>query len=104
MRCSATVVSALLLGLALGGPATSQAPTEFKLTASDAAAFDYFGWSVALSGDTALVGANRADDAGTSSGSAYVFVRSGTSWTEQAKLTASDGAAGDGFGIIFVLK
>ena len=71
---------------------------QAKLTASDAAAGDSFGKSVSISGDTALVGAKRNDDAGTQSGSAYVFVRSGTTWTEQAKLTASDAAAFDEFG------
>ncbi len=95
----AIVVSILLLALSLGSPATSQAPTEFKLTASDAALKDQFGFSVALSGDTALVGARRDDDAGSNSGSAYVFVRSGTTWTEQAKLTASDAAVDDRFGL-----
>ena len=58
--------------------------TQQKLTASDGAAGDWFGASVALSGDTALVGAFSA---------AYVFTRSGTTWTQQAKLTALDGAA-----------
>jgi hypothetical protein len=67
------------------------------LTASDAAAFDLFGENVAISGDTVVVGA-RNDDAGTDSGSAYVFQRTGTTWTQQAKLTASDAAAGDIFG------
>ena len=38
------------------------------------------------------------DDNGSDSGSAYVFTRTGTTWTEQAKLTASDGAADDQFG------
>ena len=72
---------------------------QAKLTASDGAADDYFGYSVALSGDTALVGAYW-DDVGANydQGSAYVFTRSGTTWTQQAKLTASDGAAGDHFG------
>jgi FG-GAP repeat protein len=70
-----------------------------KLTASDAAERDSFGESVAVSGDTAVVGARWNDDAGDSSGSAYVFVRSGTTWTEQQKLTASDAAEGDFFGI-----
>ncbi len=98
MRRSATVVSTLLLGLALGSPATSQAPTEFKLTASDAAAGDSFGWSVALDGDLALVGAWHDGDAGRDSGSAYVFVRSGTTWSQKAKLTASDAGQGDRFG------
>jgi hypothetical protein len=74
---------------------------QAKLTADDGAAFDNFGTSVSLSsdGNTALVGAFRDDTAaGADAGSAYVFVRSGTSWTEQAKLTAGDGAAADGFG------
>ena len=44
-----------------------------KLTASDAAANDWFGSSVAISGTTALVGAYNDDDAGSSSGSAYLF-------------------------------
>jgi len=71
---------------------------QAKLTASDGWAFDYFGYSVSLSGDTALVGAHGDDDNGTDSGSAYVFVRSGTSWTQEAKLIAGDGAAADIFG------
>ncbi len=48
-----------------------------KLTASDAAADDRFGWRISLSGDTALVGAYLDDDAGTDSGSAYVLSVSG---------------------------
>ena len=53
-----------------GGAWTQQA----KLTASDAAADDLFGYSVAVSGDTAVVGANFDDTAaGTDAGSAYVF-------------------------------
>jgi len=71
---------------------------EAKLGASDAALGDAFGWSVAIDGDTAVVGAVGDDDAGSFSGSAYVFTRSGTSWSEQAKLTASDAASGDNFG------
>ncbi len=72
---------------------------QAKLTASDAAADDLFGFSVGVSGDTAVVGAYLDDDAGSQSGSAYVFVRSGTSWSEQAKLTASDAAPVDQFGL-----
>ena len=48
--------------------------------------------------DTALIGAPFGDDAGTNSGSAYVFTRSGTIWTQQAKLTAIDAATLDEFG------
>ncbi|HSK72771.1 MAG TPA: FG-GAP repeat protein, partial [Pyrinomonadaceae bacterium] len=70
-----------------------------KLTASDGVAGDQFGISVSISGNTVIVGA-WSDDIGTNQnqGSAYVFVRSGATWTEQQKLTASDGAAGDFFG------
>jgi hypothetical protein len=76
-----------------------------KLTASDGAAGDHFGWSVALSGDTAIVGAIYDNiGASTYQGSAYVFVRSGAVWTEQQKLTASDGAAADVFGYAVALS
>jgi hypothetical protein len=61
---------------------------QAKLTASDAGAFDAFGYSVALSGDTLVVGASGDGDAASGAGSAYVFVRSGTTWSEQAKLMA----------------
>lgn len=71
---------------------------QAKLTASDAALRDSFGSSVALSGNTALIGAERDDDAGESSGSAYLFQRVGTAWSELTKLTASDAAEGDRFG------
>ena len=72
---------------------------EAKLTASDAAAGDSFGVSVAVVGDLAVVGANLDDDNGNASGSAYVFRYDGTAWVEEAKLTASDAAAGDSFGV-----
>ncbi len=75
-----------------------------KLLASDAASGDQFGVAVALSGDTALVGASGNDGAGENSGSAYVFVRSGTDWSQQAKLLASDGAANDQFGAAVALS
>jgi hypothetical protein len=71
---------------------------DTKLTASDAAAHDVFGTSVSVTNDTAVVGAAYDDDAGLNSGSAYVFYNNGTSWSQQAKLTASDAAAGDLFG------
>ena len=77
-----------------------------KLTASAAAAEDRFGWSVSLSGDTALVAAEFDDDAcpldpGCNSGSVHVFEKPAGGWmtmTETAKLTASDAAAADLFG------
>jgi hypothetical protein len=71
-----------------------------KLVASDAAAGDYFGHSVGISGDgnTALVGAPFEDDAGFNSGAAYIFTYSGGSWSQQSKFTASDATTYDYFG------
>ena len=72
---------------------------QAKLTASDGAASDSFGASIAISGDTVVVGSPFASiDDRTKLGAAYVFVRSGTTWTQQQRLTASDGAPGDSFG------
>ena len=71
---------------------------ETKITASDAEQGDEFGHSVSISGDTAVIGAQCDCDNGTFSGAAYVFVRDGTTWTEQQKLTASDGDSNDWFG------
>jgi len=73
--------------------------SEFKITASDNAAGDNFGSSVSISGDYAVVGAFFDDDNGSGSGSAYVFKRTGTSWAQEAKLIASDGATEDQFGV-----
>ena len=69
-----------------------------KLIANDGASSDWFGGSVALDGDTLVVGAYRDDDKGYDSGSVYVFVRSGTTWSQQQKLVANDGAAKNEFG------
>ncbi|NQT96128.1 MAG: choice-of-anchor D domain-containing protein [Candidatus Marinimicrobia bacterium] len=72
--------------------------TEFKVTASDGGADDAFGGSTSISGDYAIVGAYGDDDNGSLSGSAYIFHRSGTSWSQEAKLTSSDGVVDDRFG------
>ncbi len=72
-----------------------------KLVAPDGAASDWFGYSAALSADgsTALIGAAGASVSGkVTQGAAYVFVKSGGIWSQQQKLTASDGLAGDSFG------
>ena len=69
-----------------------------KLTASDAAGNDNFGASVSISGDYAIVGAWPEDDGGADAGAVYIFIRSGTSWSQQAKLLASDAQASDNFG------
>ncbi len=119
-----TALIAVFLGLGPGaalampganGPAWTAAPAialqalmasqQEALTAPDGAAYDYFGHSVALSGDTALIGARGATVNGAESrGAAYVFTRSGGQWAFQAKLTASDGAGGDRFGYSVALS
>jgi MYXO-CTERM domain-containing protein len=71
------------------------------LLASNGGNFDYFGSSVAIDGDTAVVGAyNEPVGANEAQGAAYVFVRSGTTWTQQGPpLTRTDGGFEDRFGI-----
>jgi hypothetical protein len=71
---------------------------QARLVAPDGAAFDCFGQSVALSGDTALIGAHLDDETYAYQGSAHIFTRTGTSWTHEAKLVASDGRYNDEFG------
>ena len=72
---------------------------QAKLSDPNALAGDAFGASVALLGDTALVGASGTTVGGRSdAGAAYVFTRSGGTWSLRAELTASDAAAGDYFG------
>ena len=68
-----------------------------KLTASDGAANDWFGQSVALDGDTAVIGAPQYLDFGN--GAAYVFTRTAGVWSESQKLAADDGVERDQFGI-----
>jgi hypothetical protein len=75
--------------------ATTTPSNETKITASDGAAGDQFGCSVAVGSGRIVVGARRDDDNGSSSGSAYIFDLDGT---QLAKITASDGATGDSFG------
>ena len=84
--------------------ATAPAPLlvaeQEQWTASDGNESDHFGRSVAVSEDTAIVGAYQDDDNGDDSGSAYVFFRDSMGWAEQQKLTAADGDPDDRFGIV----
>ncbi|MDQ4120241.1 MAG: FG-GAP-like repeat-containing protein [Acidobacteriota bacterium] len=76
-----------------------------KLSASDATTNNLFGASLAMSGDTIIVGApNTTIGENYAQGAAYVFVRHGTGWVEQAKLVASDGRRGDSFGVSVALS
>jgi hypothetical protein len=83
---------------------------EAYLKASNTGAGDYFGWSVALSGDNLAVGAfledraaqgvggNQDDNSTTDSGAVYVFRRSGMAWQQEAYLKASYPGVKDYFG------
>ena len=72
---------------------------QAKLLPEDGGRSDYFGGSVALDGDTAVIGARSGDgQIAPWAGSAYVFVRDGTTWSLQSKLLANDGASGDAAG------
>src|SRR5262245_40901162 len=100
------LVALALIGCCVGltadrsaAPIDTALAQQAKLTAGDAAVSDIFGNSVSIDGDTAVVGAPNDDtDAGADAGSAYVFVRSGSSWVQQAKLTGSLSPAGGAFG------
>ncbi len=72
---------------------------QAKLVASDGAAGDAFGASVAIDGDTILVGAPADDLSVADAGSAYVFTRSGSVWTQRQKLVAGDAAVNASFGL-----
>jgi hypothetical protein len=72
---------------------------QAKLSATDAAANDFFGFSVSAGLDTVVVGASSKSVSGNlAQGAAYAFNRVGSDWTQQAKLVATDGAPGDSFG------
>lgn len=71
---------------------------DTMLVPSDGDSGDWFGFSVHSSGNNIIVGANRNDDNGMQSGSAYVFTRNGESWFQETKLIASDGSQDDLFG------
>ena len=68
---------------------------EQKLLPSDGAAGDWFGFSVSISGDVAVIGAAGDDE----SGAAYIFRYDGSTWIQEQKLLPSDGAADDWFGL-----
>ena len=72
--------------------------TPVLLCASDAEPGDLFGGALSIDGSRVLISAVGEDALGPDAGAAYVFDRSGASWSEAAKLTASDGAAGRRFG------
>ena len=86
------------------------------LKASNPGAYDMFGWSMAISGDTLAVGSysesssatgvngDQNDNSAVNSGAAYIFVRSGGVWTQQAYLKASNTGVNDHFGYSVALS
>ncbi|MCH7848996.1 MAG: FG-GAP repeat protein [Planctomycetes bacterium] len=96
---AASVISAWFLGAAnvSYGQTVCQ---DARLTASDPGIFESFGYSVAVSGDTAIVGAQWDSELGTEAGAAYIFRLDPdrSTWIEQQKLLASDGDGGEHFG------
>ncbi len=95
------VIAALLTTIAT--PAWGQAINEdVKIMASDGAADDEFGRSVAIDQDVIAVGARNDDDNGTNSGSAYLL--NASTGVQTAKLLPSDGAAGDEFGFSIAIS
>ncbi len=92
MHIRTTIVAAVA---SLSMTTMSLADWGTELTATGGASNDYFGQSVAIDGDTCVIGAS-----GTNSytGSAYVFTKSGGSWSQVAELTATGGADGNYFG------
>jgi hypothetical protein len=92
-------------------PRTAPAQTDrppvqrATLVAADGDGGDRFGWSAAVAGDTALVGAPTDEDPnGDQAGSAYVFERAGDGWDQAAKLAPDDGDSGDLFGVAVALE
>ena len=71
---------------------------EDMLLPDDGLEYQYFGWSVAISGDVAVIGAFGDDDNGNDAGAAYVFRFDESSWVQEQKLLADDGWMGDNFG------
>ena len=97
---SAALTGSLILGLtAVSGAQvadTSSTNEDVRVTAgADQGATDFFGRSIAVDGNTMIVGVPQDDEAGGNAGAVYVFVESGGNWTLEAKLIPS------GFGGLF---
>ena len=85
-------------GSAIWGQPVLSSLEDQKLNASIANSSDYFGYSVSVSGNTAVIGTYLDDDAGSDAGCAYIFSKVNGVWLEIAKLTASDAVANHWFG------
>ena len=77
---------------------------EAKLLGENPESGDVFGFAVDIDGTTAVVGVPKDDDAGSNSGSVYVFVKEGNEWKQQAKFIAGDTARSDSFGEVVSIE
>jgi hypothetical protein len=105
----------MALSSPLAGPAATPAQQAY-LKASNTEAGDRFGYVVAVSGDTLVIGSpdedsnatgvngNQSNNSATDSGAAYVLVRTGTNWTQQAYLKASNTGPQNGFGVAVAIS
>ncbi len=106
MKRQCIVIGAVILGGSFNfcrGSIDSWVERQSEM-ASDTEPGDAFGNSVAACGDVAIVGAPGDDDRAMFAGAAYLFNRDGTAWVEGQKLTASDGAWGDHFGVAVAIS
>ncbi len=98
MKTTAAWILAWICGSwTLAAPIAAQCQVQ-KLIPSDTQQGDEFGFSVSISGTTALIGARGDDDVFDQSGAAYVYELRGSVWVEVQKLKALDVAFGTGFG------
>jgi hypothetical protein len=95
LKARVVAVGVLSVGLALAPAAVASASQEQTLSGNDTVTGDVFGWSVSISGTSAIVSAHGHDG---NTGSAYVFTKVGSKWKQQAKLRGLDTVAGDSFG------
>ena len=98
-----SALTGAVIGLVVLGPGArsfGQTPCESdSLVALDGGPSDQFAGAVSIDGTVAVVGASGDDDGGSGAGAAYVFRFNGTDWVQEQKLTASDAAAFDEYGI-----
>jgi len=99
LNAETVLVCCIICVINVSASLSSLSGSEIILTASDAQTYDCFGYSVAIAGDIAVVGAYAKNGA---AGAAYIFERNSggaNAWGQVKKITASDAEAGDQFGI-----
>src|SRR5690606_24389620 len=95
-----------LPGIENGSSLGSRVFTEAQqLTASDSVPEDYFGWNLALDGNTLIAASHHTHNAADiPAGAAYIFERSSGVWTQVTRLSGSDSATGDEFGFAVAVQ